>query len=99
MIIKTIDEWGFKNAFEKMGRENNFSDYGLSKIFEYQEMFSEECGEDIELDVIAICCDYTEYNSLEELRVDYENIECREDLEYYTQIICYKDDCIIIASY
>ena len=99
MIVRTINEYDFKDAFKKMNRQDNFSDYGLTKIFEYLEMFSEDRGENIELDVIAICCEYVEYDSLEELQADYKDIDGQDDLEYNTQVICYQEDCIIIQSY
>ena len=99
MIVRTINEYDFKDAFKKMNRQDNFSDYGLTKIFEYLEMFSEDRGENIELDVIAICCEYVEYDSLEELQADYKDIDDQDDLEYNTQVICYQEDCIIIQSY
>ena len=99
MIITTINEYDFKDAFRNMNRQDSFSAYGLSKLFEYFEMVSNESGEDIELDVIAICCEYVEYNSLEELQADYKDIDGQDDLEYNTQVICYQEDCIIIQSY
>jgi len=41
-------------------RREQFSRPALEALFEYLDDFSEEMGEDIELDVVAICCDYSE---------------------------------------
>jgi hypothetical protein len=46
----------FAAQFSNMGRADNFSYEGLSVLYD----FLEEIDPDYELDVIAICCDYTE---------------------------------------
>ena len=57
---KTIDFADFQQAFKDMGRENNFSPDGLRVLFDYLEGYEDATGEQIELDVIALCCDYQE---------------------------------------
>ena len=57
-MYKTIDFYDFENAFEAMGRGNQFTPAGLRVLFDYLE--ESEAGRDIELDVIAFCCDYRE---------------------------------------
>ena len=54
---KTIDRRDFYEAFEDL-RPDNFSPGALGELFEYYEEFDP----DFELDVIAICCDWTEYD-------------------------------------
>jgi len=49
----------FRNAFQEI-RPNNFSYEGLSILFDYFEEFEDSTGEEIELDVIAVCCEYSE---------------------------------------
>jgi hypothetical protein len=56
----TIDIRDFRSAFKNCSRENNFSAEALCNLFDYLENLEAETGEEIELDVIAICCDYTE---------------------------------------
>jgi len=67
--------------------KNNFSYEGKKAIFEYLENYEEQTGEEIELDIIAICCDYTEYEDLKELQNNYTDIETMEELEEQTQVI------------
>ena len=62
----TVDFSMFSDAFRRMGREDQFSREALEAIFEYIENYEEETGENIELDVIAICCDFTEYESIQD---------------------------------
>lgn len=49
----------FRDYFNQV-RPNNFSYEGLGILFEYLEQYEEDTGEELELDVIALCCDYSE---------------------------------------
>ena len=51
-------------------RPDNFSYAGLKALFEHLESYEDDTGEEIELDVIALCCDYSEM-TLEEIINDY----------------------------
>lgn len=64
----TVTEAMFKNEFVAMNRADNFSSAGLSALFDYLEEL--DTGEGLELDIIAICCDYSEA-SYEEIAYDY----------------------------
>ena len=70
-MIRRINEYDFIDAFKKMGREGNFSNDGLVALYEYLEMLEDDTGQPIELDVIALCCEFTEYDNLEEFQADY----------------------------
>ena len=96
---QSVNLYDFHNAFREADRENQFSYEGREALFEYLECYEEDLGEEIELDVIAICCDLVEYDSLVSLQEDYSDIEDQDDLECVTQVICYEDDCIIIAAF
>lgn len=67
----------FTKAFHDHGRENNFSYEGLQTLYDYLIELEEDTGEEIELDVIALCCDYSE-GSYEEI-VDCYNLEIEPD--------------------
>lgn len=56
---QTVNLYEFREAFRAI-RPDNFSYEGLDILFEYLEQLGEDIGEEIELDVIAICCDYSE---------------------------------------
>jgi hypothetical protein len=63
MIYQTIDNASqFRDQFHRCGRADQFSYEALGLIFEH---LSDYCGADVELDVIAICCDFAENTSLE----------------------------------
>jgi hypothetical protein len=46
----------FRDAFRQVDRHGQFSYEALNMLYEYFE----DCDPDMELDVIAICCDYIE---------------------------------------
>jgi len=55
----TVNFTEFRDHFYGI-RPDNFSYDGLKILFEYFEEYEESTGEDIDLDVIAICCDFSE---------------------------------------
>ena len=59
-MIQAISKYDFERAFVDMGRENQFSREALNLLFGWFEQYEEETGEAIELDVIAICCEFSE---------------------------------------
>lgn len=99
MIVKNVGLREFINEFQRYNRQDNFTVYGLEKIYNHLEELSEDIGEPIELDVVGICCDFVEYNSMSDIMRDYPNIEGVDDLEYYTQVICAEDNCIIFYNF
>ena len=99
-MITTINEYDFIDAFRKMGREGNFSNDGLVALYEYLEMLEDDTGQPIELDVIALCCEFTEYDNLEEFQANYsEDYETIEDIERETTVIMIDDDSFIIRQF
>jgi hypothetical protein len=56
-MIQTINLSDFRAAFHSMGRKDQFSYEGLGLLFDYLEDFD---GGGYELDVIALCCEYSE---------------------------------------
>ena len=73
-IVQSINNvYQFREAFRLAERMDQFSYEGLEVLFDYLDNLSEDIGEPIELDVIALCCDYYE-SSIEEL-IDNYNID------------------------
>ena len=56
---KTINIHQFREAFMDI-RPDNFSYEGLELLFNWYEEYEDGTGEELELDVIAICCDWNE---------------------------------------
>jgi hypothetical protein len=91
-MISTISQYDFVDAFKSL-RPNNFSYEGLLALFDWFEMLEEDCDQKIELDVIAICCDFSEYENLKEFQNDYgDEYESLEDIENSTTLIKIEDE-------
>jgi hypothetical protein len=58
----TVSRYDFERAFVDADRKDNFTYEGLAVLFDYLEELEASTGEEIELDVIAICCEYNEDN-------------------------------------
>jgi hypothetical protein len=64
MIIKTISSYAFHDEFQSIdSRRDTFSYNAREALFKYLDNLSDETETPIELDIVAICCDYTEYES------------------------------------
>jgi len=77
MIIEEYDESLFISRFEdykRVGENKDFSYKGLRFLFEYLEETTDE-ENPLKLDVISLCCDFSEYNDLEEYLNDYYTTE------------------------
>ena len=90
-MIQTVNSFQFRDAFHSAGRADQFSYEGLGALFDYLE----ELDPDFELDVIALCCDYSE-DSAEQIAQQYgievDSIDELEDavrahLEEHTSIV------------
>ena len=97
-MYQTINRSQFHDAFQAAGRGKQFSYEALNSLFSAFEEMEDATGQMIELDVIAICCDYTEdtWQSIaENYSIEYDENEnddegcqaVREYLEHHTQIV------------
>ena len=55
---QTINFSDFCDAFRARDRYDQFGYQALMVIFEYLEEMEESTGQELELDVVAICCDF-----------------------------------------
>jgi len=82
-MYQSINESEFRSAFHSCGRGKQFSYEGLTILFEGLEQYEIDTGEDIELDVIALCCEYSELSE-QEIRDSYgDMIEKEESVEMF----------------
>ena len=91
-MISTINQYDFVDAFKRL-RPNNFSYEGLLALFDWFEELEDQGNEQMELDLIAICCDFSEYENLKEFQNDYgDEYESLEDIENTTTLIKIEDE-------
>jgi hypothetical protein len=64
MIIKAISSYAFHDELTSSdSRKDQFTYNARQALFEYLDNLSDETETPMELDIVSICCDYTEYES------------------------------------
>lgn len=107
-IHTTIDRFSFEQGFKDMGRDY-FSPAGYDYLYEALDELNAE------FDVIAVCCDFTEYEDggallydygylLDEQAKEYESKEDRidalvEELEDHTSIARLENGGYMLLSF
>ena len=95
-IIKTITKQDFINEFKTWDTyKDKFSYEALGALYDYLDDMSETTEKPIELDVVAIACEFTEYENLNELLEAYNPyvktntspFKTLEDFEAKTEVI------------
>lgn len=92
---QTIDLHQFREAFHDMGRKDRFSYDGLRVLFEHLEEYEDSTGQEIELDVIALCCEYLEAEPLDiadSYGVDLTEVDPDEADEVEEVVLDYLND-------
>jgi len=107
---QTVYFESFVEAFKNAGRAHQYSQRGLQAIYDYIEQYEQDSGEEIELDVIALCCDWNECN-WQEIADDYDIdlTDCEDDddrilaveayLDQHTQYVNLDDDSFIYMTF
>jgi hypothetical protein len=58
---QSINKSQFRDAFRACGREGQFSYEGLGLLFDWlEDFYADASSGEYELDVIALCCDFSE---------------------------------------
>ena len=106
-MIQTINERQFVQAFHDRGRGLQFTPEGLGHIFDYLEQEDAQ----MELDVIAICCEMVEMSCDEVIRhyvlvagtdYDTDQWDMSDVVDYlndHTSIVAQFDDTIIFVQF
>ena len=91
-----VTKYDFTEAFKNLDRVSNFQHDGLEALFEYLTDLERDCGESYELDVIALCCDFSRFDSIEDYNQQYNtDFTSMDDVEEFAcqinheAFICY----------
>ena len=89
----TVSKYDFERAFVDAGRKDQFSYEGRAVLFDYLEQLEEDTGQELELDVIALCCDYYE-DTPEAIAANYRiDVEgCETDADIAAAVLDYLHD-------
>jgi len=95
-IINTIDnDQHLAAEFAQWeDRKDCFSRPALYALYRYLDELSSDIGEDIELDVVGICCEFAEYKDIDAVKEDYE-VEDLSDLQDKTTVIEFDGGLVI----
>lgn len=80
----------FHQAFKNHDRATQFSYEGLELIYDYLLELEQDAGWEIELDVIAICCDYSEMTPQEV--IDSYGLSAEDDGNQLNNVLDYLHD-------
>jgi hypothetical protein len=88
------------HQFSDVMIEEGFSYEGTKALFEYFEQYEQDCDMELEFDPVGIRCDFDEYESLEDVKKNYQDIETIEDLRDRTIVIeIPNSDRLIIQAF
>tara|TARA_R100001132_G_C3188809_1_gene41738 strand:+ start:184 stop:486 length:303 start_codon:yes stop_codon:yes gene_type:complete len=100
-MIETVTRTRFINWFRQSDTyKDNFSFFAQASLYDYFEELEEDTGEKIEFDPVAICCEYSEYENIEEYNKDYEPVESIDKIRELTTVIEIPNkESFIIANF
>ena len=90
-MYQSVNETAFIEAFRAFGRVNNFEVDGLRALYEYLTDLERDIGEQHELDVIALCCDFDRWESLEDYHNNYGDDEGADSADELDAFACWVD--------
>ena len=99
-MYKEINFNQFCDEFTKFDREEQFSYEGKKALFEYLEEYESQSGETLELDVIALCCEYSEYSTAKEAAENYGfEPEDEDEDEAETEALNFLEDGTTVIEF
>lgn len=101
MLVSAItNTHEFRLEFLNSSRAERFSLLALDALFEYYDEMSAAIGQDIRVDVIDICCEWAEYDSVEECCADYGR-DCNDldDLQEKTTVIPLENGGVLVYDF
>ena len=97
----TINFYEFERGFVERNRKGNFTYEGLKLIFDYLEDLEDDLGEEFEFDPIALCCEFTEYESIQDVFEDsaiHETDQSIDTLQEHFPVVLVGENGIIVVS-
>ena len=96
---QTINFYDFERAFADHGRSEQFTYEALRVLFDFLEEMESDTGEETELDVIGLCCGFSEetwQDIAENYSIDLE--DCDDDDEREQAVLDYLNDNTMVAG-
>ena len=111
MLVTTIDNgYQLEQLFKECGREKHLSYEGFNALYNYLDEYSDEMDEPFKVDVIALCCDFTEYSDWGDLYNNYsysynnesetfEELEENDELDDFKEWVQDRTTVIEVTNY
>ena len=94
----TVTFSGFTDAFHKMDRYEQFGYQALRVLYDYLENYQEETGQEVELDVIALCCDFSA-DTPESIAQDYSiDLTDVDEDDIMAHVVDYLNDHTMVCG-
>ena len=98
----TINEAMFKDQFRLHGRKDQFSSEGLTALYKHlEEAFDEDSENGYVLDVISLCCDFSEYDNALDAGLNYNRLlndgSSTEDEKEKNALEFLRDNTLVIT--
>ena len=93
----TLNKQNFLEQVRQHSRWKEFSYEAWEQIFEWEEERDENNNN--EYDPVGFCCEYAEYDSFDQLKDDYSDIESKEDLEGQTWVSYLPEGRVLIRQF
>lgn len=97
----TVSKHDFIDEFRVQDRLENFSYEARGLLYDYLTEIEESMGEEMELDAIAVCCDYEE-STVDEIidnyKIDCSDIDINDDNEKFKLVEEYLNDNTTIVG-
>jgi hypothetical protein len=103
---QNVTFYDFTDNFQAISPDS-FSYDGLKALYDWLEQLEEDTGEEIELDVITLCYNFSEY-TLEELQTEYGDYageqweDINEAVRWFddrTVVLPIDDDTVIVQAF
>lgn len=90
---QSVNFSAFCDAFHAYNRYNQFGYTALQILFDYLEELEQDTGEELELDVISLCCDYS-VDSVADIasKYDIDTSGCEDGDERFDTVMEYLRD-------
>jgi len=100
----TVSAIDFIDSFRRMGRNDQFSPAALRALFAHIEDMEAETGEECELDVIGLCCEWQEFQTALKAAVEYgfdgeesDESEALDWLREQTQVVEFDGGVLVFG--
>lgn len=95
---RTVTKNEFAAEFHKIGRGSHFTNRGLCELYDFLIKTEDYTGEEIELDVIALCCEFGENHFTDLIAsMDVDSSYCEDKEEVFQAVLDELNDATMVV--